>query len=675
MEENNKINSIRIEADLAVFDSPKNASTKSMITFRSGDGVHFDIVLLRHGKLVDCLGITSATFEIFDVGEINEALPRQVKLLVAKSILAENINKSLTEDEAKNGRCHFTVELSSEDTSMRSGIKYIKLCCFDSHGDRITFASGWIRVEEIFSAGLDSNSDKEISIAEILKTQIAKNTESTSNLEKSLESLHDDFGEISQLLQVHSSEIGKLNEDINCLEIQKANSATTLAGYGIADAYTKTEIDENNSQIRALVDTERENLQTQIDTNSQKHLSAENRIGALQTGKVNSGVLHFNKGTIETLKTSDSNVFSYCFTASIAKEFVDSLGADNPLVGSSEYTAGDGYGQGWLFTTLSTGGSIYFRYKNKSNASWDEIPISYFDGAPKRFVVVRGLENIRLFCDGVLLLSKAFTFSPTADQLGLWVGGYNGTPILVGKVSDVAVFNFDITADNAPYSINDYQNGKPILPYLLDGNAYFLDSTKANEAKVSGYNSFNTAEFVEGSGLESTITEAGFNASNTWTLVFIDLPITIKSGDIIDLELGQRQTIIDGTASNDSGFGANIYVYKQESNSSLGYVVQSPKSNTNYRYVYAQSESTNRIGIQYGFTKSATSHKAIFPFKIKVNGAELALENFTFNGEVLDYSGNGRHGTITGSVKGDNDTKVETLFEKFSARIANQTNG
>lgn len=57
--------------------------------------------------------------------------------------------------------------------------------------------------------------------------------------------------------------------------------------------------------------------------------------------------------------------------------------------------------------------------------------------------------------------------------------------------------------------------------------------------------------------------------------------------------------------------------------------------------------------------------------------AELALENFTFNGDVLDYSGKGRHGKIegSGSVKGDNDRKVETLFEKFSARISNQTNG
>ena len=55
--------------------------------------------------------------------------------------------------------------------------------------------------------------------------------------------------------------------------------------------------------------------------------------------------------------------------------------------------------------------------------------------------------------------------------------------------------------------------------------------------------------------------------------------------------------------------------------------------------------------------------------------AELALENYTFGGDVLDYSGNGRHGKIYDSVAGDNDTKVETLFEKFSARISNQTNG
>ncbi len=55
----------------------------------------------------------------------------------------------------------------------------------------------------------------------------------------------------------------------------------------------------------------------------------------------------------------------------------------------------------------------------------------------------------------------------------------------------------------------------------------------------------------------------------------------------------------------------------------------------------------------------------------------LSLQDYVFNGEVLDASGSGNHASITvsdgGSVKGTNDNAVETLFQKIATRISNAT--
>lgn len=57
--------------------------------------------------------------------------------------------------------------------------------------------------------------------------------------------------------------------------------------------------------------------------------------------------------------------------------------------------------------------------------------------------------------------------------------------------------------------------------------------------------------------------------------------------------------------------------------------------------------------------------------------ALLSLQDYVFNGEVLDASGNGNHASITvsegGSVRGTNDNAVETLFQKIATRISNAT--
>lgn len=54
--------------------------------------------------------------------------------------------------------------------------------------------------------------------------------------------------EIGDLSDLTTTDKSSLVEAVNALDSAKANKATTLAGYGITDAYTKTEVENNNTR-------------------------------------------------------------------------------------------------------------------------------------------------------------------------------------------------------------------------------------------------------------------------------------------------------------------------------------------------------------------------------------------------------------------------------------------
>ena len=51
------------------------------------------------------------------------------------------------------------------------------------------------------------------------------------------------------------------------------------------------------------------------------------------------------------------------------------------------------------------------------------------------------------------------------------------------------------------------------------------------------------------------------------------------------------------------------------------------------------------------------------------NQVVLALEDYTINGIVLDYSGNNNHATVTGNIAGGNDKRISALSEAIKSSI------
>ena len=98
-----------------------------------------------------------------------------------------------------------------------------------------------------------------------------------------------------------------------------------------------------------------------------------------------------------------------------------------------------------------------------------------------------------------------------------------------------------------------------------------------------------------------------------------------------------------------------------------------------FNCVLPATKADDTLGIGYtvedyhnGVDEPPSMHDASATYR-----ALLSLQDYVFNGEVLDASGSGNHASITvsdgGSVRGTNDNAVETLYQKIASRISNAT--
>ena len=116
-------------------------------------------------------------------------------------------------------------------------------------------------------------------------------------------------------------DIAQLRQDVDTLTTQKANKATTLSGYGITDAYTKTEVDGKiNSKANS----------SDVYTKSQTDSQIETKVAAL----VNQAPETLN--TLDELAAAlgDDPNFATTITAQIASkansaDIADMVGSTN----------------------------------------------------------------------------------------------------------------------------------------------------------------------------------------------------------------------------------------------------------------------------------------------------------------------------------------------------------
>ena len=386
---------------------------------------------------------------------------------------------------------------------------------------------------------------------------------------------------------------------------------------------------------------------------SEKLLTSGGAYTALQT-KVNKGSLHFNGGVLSIGKSSNSEAYSHCFTMSYSYE--DFLNTTNgaSFAGTCFYNTGN---NGWFLynNSSATNKRLDLISYNKIATSGTYTTLAtgedikkFFDGTPKKFVVVRDSVNTRLYLDNVLIRTMPISANGPDDFLKF---GYRAnttgsfTPYFVGQVSDVAVFNFDITAEDAPYTLEDYQNNKIIPPSLRDGHQVEMASF-TREAGTTAVGSYSNGVF----------TLSGTSVSSS-SMVRVKTPFVARAGEYI---------VIKNSAATLTGQAAGLRLALRDDNNNTSNDIYA--LTTEHNIILKLTRDITKIAIWADFTSIGTAGIPVggsCELEIKKVGANLALENYTINDKVLDYSGNKNHATITGNVIGDNDNSILIQTEEI----------
>ena len=726
--DNKKINVVRLFSDLSVFDSPKDSRTGTTVAFRSGDCVCFELVLLNYGDIADCGNMESVSFDILDIGEVETPLPRAPKILVQKTV--SDINKNLTQEQIEGGACHCRIVLTSADTTMKEGQKYLKITARDSDGDRTTFASGWINVEPVWDSDIDTSTSEGATVVEQLRELIGKNAASISALQEGVAENASDISDInstiagyenllptyeSRIVAVenksgknstdiaglktrattnesavsalkttvagHTSSISELDDRVDCnladigalylrvenAENSKADWGTTLAGYHISDAYTKTQTDALFTSAASNVDTKiaaaKTELEAAIDAGSTSSanslLSLVKKNNTLFQTKQDKGLIYCDGGFAKVPQSAFSSLSKATMLIRFARK--------GATLTAEEYICNIGDGG-----TVNTGISlrlladkrisVLFNFKKADGTyAGSNIPAfdvsEYLDDKIHSVAICWAGTSAKIYIDGIL---KGSTSGIPADativssNIGITLAGRGATSsqYFRGRVCDFAVLNYDaseVDSDGnytSAYSIADYQNGAEIPPWsvpVVFGNG-----------KSAAANTTNAACVWDGANWSMTQTS---NAATIKSMLYY-----------IPLNIGQKLRIkfsnLTGGVLADGKYGF-FQPVRQEAD----------QINVSTTSLDAEFTATTQITLwRFQFNCEAVEDAAdrvatVFEnFVVERDGAIVALENYTFKNKIRDTSGNGNTATVSGVLAGDRDNAVVQMYEAFAAQ-------
>lgn len=596
------INKIRISADISSNDNPSNYDYGGMVKIKSGDDVVFEFLLLNNSGLIDTSQIRALTLEVLDIGCLNAPEPRSVKLLASKTLLADEIVALESVDDFKTGKCNVSFAFSAQETIWGNGHKWIVLTGYSVDNSKTTFTQGWIETFAKYSA----------------EDQILPDVQSPFIRKDYADALY-------------------LNMEANLADVEDvADARRNLSVYSyeeVRDLLAQSEsnvIDTIDVKIDAGIAQDVQKNSTDIATHSAN-------IASLAVAKANNGEFWFQGGTLTCANKFQLNAFSCVWTATLNV-------SDLPTTNNST----------WIYTCRhvanSTGfhvgvrqpaenGSPYmwlqFYYYDSTNAN-HYISRSFitdcYDGKPHTYAIVFNGSLIKFLIDNELKLSATldYDFVPRDCSYPLTIGA------ITHKISRIKYFNFDMSADDAPYTIADYISGKDESPLLNLG----VQNYNASDMVFSSANptTYPCGVVSDSATNTITITTTGETASEyTW----IDgraNAIAIPQGANVEVSVGD----LDVATSVQCYF----YSVSGKAHDISGVSRDNPKS-------FVASENLMKLSliVHTGLKPIPTGTiMVITGLKVKVNGALLSLEDIKSGVQILDKSGNANNANISGTV-------------------------
>ena len=468
---NSITNRIIIRADSQNSDSPKNAQTSREISLKSHDDIEFAITLAKSGESISASAVARVSVEIFDIGARNAPSPRSVKLLLSKS----------TEDISDiSDTCSFNaiIEVAAEENAFEAGSKWIRICAFSPEGKRTTFTQGWINIEESFG---DSPAAETEIVQSFLKTEDAKGI--FLQKDKNLSDLLDKAVALENLGALSAAET---LQSIESACSQKADATHEHSEYlkksEAQDLYASA---ESTEQSLNEIESEINIIEGNINAAENTITAIENKVLDSHLSKLPYGTLYFNQGKLFGSNFAIPNFpFSICATVR-----VDSWEGSTQGIQTIFQFGDNGNGALWgsiSFNNVINNPNIQLRISKNTDGTSSYSEVSYFFNKDtflgKEHTIIgvfRELEstpvNFDIYVDGAKVATsyyKGLTLDSLSGTVNYAVNTYNQNysiqpasahPMML---RNLYVFNFDVSAPAAPYSIADYVAGRLIPPAL-----------------------------------------------------------------------------------------------------------------------------------------------------------------------------------------------------------------
>ena len=672
---NSITNRIIIRADSQNSDSPKNAQTSREISLKSHDDIEFAITLAKSGESISASAVARVSVEIFDIGARNAPSPRSVKLLLSKS----------TEDISDiSDTCSFNaiIEVAAEENAFEAGSKWIRICAFSPEGKRTTFTQGWINIEESFG---DSPAAETEIVQSFLKTEDAKGI--FLQKDKNLSDLLDKAVALENLGALSAAET---LQSIESACSQKADATHEHSEYlkksEAQDLYASA---ESTEQSLNEIESEINIIEGNINAAENTITAIENKVLDSHLSKLPYGTLYFDKGKLFGSNFAIPNFpFSICATVR-----VDSWEGSTEGIQTIFQFGNSGTGALWgsiCFNNVKNNPNIQLRISKNTDGTVSYSEVSYFFDKDtflgKEHTIVgicRELEstpvNFDIYVDGAKVATtpyKGLTLDSLSGTVNYAVNTSNpndssqpasANPMML---RNLYVFNFDISAPAAPYTIADYAAGRLIPPSLI-GNQFTGMygsgwSVSGDTATCSGTSTLSYPRVTGG------VIPSGFNFTFT-----IDIELSFSGTPSFEVytdcqkahaEIYDYSTEL--TTQKNSAEGGGFY-----GNASLGITASG-----HYRIKFnCESSLAGKGTIQMAF--SALTSGTITLSDTYYSRCNLALENYTIARNatttlVKDASGNSNDATVQGSgtVAGDNDQSIKVFVDEIKTQI-NQSNG
>lgn len=183
--------------------------------------------------------------------------------------------------------------------------------------------------------------------------------------------------------------------------------------------------------------------------------------------KINRGVVYYNGGSAAASGVVQTFPFSVCLTTQYLATATPSLNGPQiiNIGGLGGYIQTTGI-VAWASYAASRALNIRGRFVG-GGTLYEKNIANFFDGKEKICIFVATTTGLKIYINGNLVDTLAWSATDFATARAITIGGNsNGQTI-----SRVKIFNFDMSAEGAPYTIADYTAGIDEPPALHDTTA------------------------------------------------------------------------------------------------------------------------------------------------------------------------------------------------------------